>query len=411
MSSFIYILTDGTNTKIGKTISFDKRMSSYNTHNANVQLVKKYPCSEDEATRVETFIKNLFKEQLVGKGKEWFSVPSDEIDRYVSSLLFKPATSDIKPANHGVKLTEEAFKLKEEILSGLSGSGRNENDIDRARDLRNAYLSYIDANNDVSAKAVKKEYEDVSNKISKAYYDSITSKKEQLATLFATKFQLGIPEHKLPVDDIQIKDGMGVDLNHCDMESSLVSKSVKNNRVEMPFDDHCYRFFHLYKLPTGYYVAFCSAVVSMPYIQELKEDNQEKIFEASREVGWHSTIHNDWSWHSPDKTGLVLYQPKTSISQKVELFDKSFRRWVIENQVVLQQEKFGNKEWLKKVIEDISYDNGFPLDVSSFEELCDKYLYVFWYISAVDDEELGIDWQVRAFRFLFDKWQGKPIEN
>lgn len=57
------------------------------------------------------------------------------------------------------------------------------------------------------------------------------------------------------------------------MESSLVFKSVKNNRVEMPFSDHCYRFFHLYKLPTGYYVAFCSAIVSMPYIEELKEEN------------------------------------------------------------------------------------------------------------------------------------------
>lgn len=411
MSSFIYILTDGTNTKIGKTISFDKRMSSYNTHNANVQLVKKYPCSEDEATRVETFIKNLFKNQLVGKGKEWFSVSSGEIDRYVSSLLFKPTISDIKPANHGVKLTEEAFKLKEEILSGFSGSARNEKDIDKARDLRSAYYSYLDANNDTYAKEAKKQYEDVSNKISKAYYDSITCKKEQLATLFATKFQLGIPEHKLPVDEIQIKDGMGVDLKHCDMESTLVFKSVKNTRVEMPFSDHCYRFFHLYKLPTGYYVAFCSAIVSMPYIEELKEENKEEIFDAAKQVGWYSTIHNDWSWHSPDKTGLVLYQPKTSISHKVELFEKSFRRWVIENQVVLQQEKFGDKEWLKKVIEDIAYDNGFPLDVGSFEELSDKYLYVFWYISAVDDEELGVDWQVRAFRFLFEKWQEKLTEN
>lgn len=354
MSSHIYILTDGTNTKIGKTTSFDKRMASYNTHNANVQFVKKYPCSEEEATRIETLIKAIFKDKLVGKGREWFAVTSSEVDRYVSTLLFKPATNNSKPSNHGVNLTQEAIQLKEEILSALTDGV------------------------------------------------SVADKKENLASLFANKFQLGIPEHKLPLDDIQIKDGMNVDLNHCDIRSDLVTKSVMSNQIQMPFDRHYYRFFHLYKLPTSYYVAFCSAKVSMPYIEVLNDDNQEKIFETANAVGWQSTVHNDWSWYYPNKTGLILYQPKTPISEKINLFEKSFRRWVIENQVILQQEKFGNKVWMKKVIEDISYDNTFPFDVNSFEELCAKYLGVFWYITPEEDD--GIDWQKRAYKLLFEKW-------
>lgn len=354
MSSYIYILTDGTNTKIGKTISFDKRMASYNTHNANAQLVKKYPCSEEDATRIEALIKNIFKDKLAGKGKEWFSVPPSDIDRYVSTLLFKPTTSDIKPSNHGVKLTQEAFRLKDEILSALA---------DRV---------------------------------------SVAKKKEQLATLFANMFHLGIPEHKLPIEAIQIKDGINADLNHCDLRSNLVRNSVINNHIQMPFDVDNYRFFHLYKLPTGYYIAFCSAMVSMPYIEMLSDENQEKIFEAASTVGWQSTIHNDWSWQDPNKTGLILYQPKTPISEKVDSFEKSFRRWVIENQVILQQEKFVNKERLKKVIEHIAYDNTFPFEVKSFEELCSKYLGVFFDITPNEDD--GGVLQKRAYNFLFEKW-------
>lgn len=401
MSSHIYILTDGTNTKIGKTISFDKRMASYNTHNANVQLVKKYPCSEEEATRIETLIKNIFKDNLVGKGKEWFSVPSGDIDRYVSTLLFKATTSDIKPSNHGVNLTQVALQLKDEILSALADGRKHDNDIRRSAALRSAYYTYMDENDSLRAEAAKKEYEEISKKL-KAYDVSVANKKEQLATLFANKFQLGIPEHKLPIDDIQIKDGINADLNHCDLSSDLATKSVINNHIQMPFDYHNYRFFHLYKLPTGYYIAFCSAMVSMPYIEALSDENQEKIFEAASTAGWQSTIHNDWSWHYPNKTGLILYQPKTPISEKINLFETSFRKWVIENQVILQQEKFGNKKWLKKVIEDISYDNTFPFDVNTFEELCAKYLEVFWYITP--DEVDGAAWQNRAYKLLFEKW-------
>ena len=401
MSSCIYILTDGTNTKIGKTISFDKRMASYNTHNPNVQLVKKYPCSEEDATRIEALIKSLFKEKLVGKGKEWFSVPSSDIDRYVSTLLFKPTVSDIKPSNHGVKLTQEAFRLKDEILSVLADGRKYDKDRQRASDLRNAYYAYSDENDSLRAEATKKEYEEISKKL-KAYDVSVANKKELLATLFANMFHLGIPEHKLPIDFIQIKDGINADLNHCDLRSGLVRNSVINNHIQMPFDDHNYRFFHLYKLPTNYYIAFCSAMVSMPYIEVLSDENQEKISEAASTAGWQSTIHNEWSWHYPNKTSLILYQPKTPISEKVDSFKNSFRKWVIENKVILQQEKFNNKKLLKKVIEDISHDNTFPFDVNSFEELCSKYLRVFWDITPNEDD--GGVWQKRAYILLFEKW-------
>jgi len=126
MTSHIYILTDGVNTKIGITTDLVKRMASYNTHNATIQLVKKYPCAEDEAKRVETAIKNIFKNQLTGKSKEWFSVGADVVDRFVSNLLEKPLTSNVLPSLHGAKLTDEAWELKEEISKPVVARGKTD---------------------------------------------------------------------------------------------------------------------------------------------------------------------------------------------------------------------------------------------------------------------------------------------
>lgn len=66
MSGHIYILTDGINTKIGITISLDKRMSSYNTHNPNFYTYKVYDCDIEEAKKVEAVIKTYFKDRIKG---------------------------------------------------------------------------------------------------------------------------------------------------------------------------------------------------------------------------------------------------------------------------------------------------------------------------------------------------------
>ena len=58
MAAYIYILTDGANTKIGTTISLDKRLSAYNTHNPNFYNYKTYECPTiEEARKIESVIK------------------------------------------------------------------------------------------------------------------------------------------------------------------------------------------------------------------------------------------------------------------------------------------------------------------------------------------------------------------
>lgn len=368
MDGYIYILTDGTNTKIGITMNFDKRMSSYKTHNANAQLVKSYPCDFDEAKRIETTIKHVFKDSLTGKSKEWFTVSHEVVDRYVSALLEKPLTTANLPSMHGVRLTDKAYELKEEIVRLVEHNDREER---------------------IKAHA----------------------KQNELAELFATYFGLGLPEHKLPIEAVVVKDNAGVDTRCCTPpdQSRAVVEAVRSNRIKLPCDDHVWRYFHLVKLGSGHFVAICTARVSMPYLNSVKDDENQEIVDLANEFGWYCTFHNDWSWHYPDQTALILYQPKTQVAHLMSLWGNSFRRWVIERQELLKLERFDDKEELEKVIEDIVHDNTFPLDVESYTELSDNYLVRYWGVVQVagyliDDDE-SAPWHKPAYEFLFGKWR------
>jgi hypothetical protein len=353
MSGHIYVLTDGTNTKIGITTDFDKRMSSYRTHNPNFQCVKSYPCDISQAKRVESAIKHSFKDKLSGPSKEWFSVSADVIVQFVSALLEKPVSSSIRPSMHGVKLTDRAHDVQQKILK-LVNEGKK----------------------------------------------SLASK-EEFAELFATAFDLGIPAHKLP-DNVLKREAMGVDMAHSahPAKSRRVTQNIAGTQVTMPNDDHVWPFYHLLKLATGHYIAICTARASMPYLERIDTpDKQLEMVDRASEVGWYCTIHNDWSWHSPDKTGLVLYEPKTPVVAKLRQFDGSFRLWVIERQELLKFSAFPDQETLAKALEDIAHDNTFPLGVQSYQEFCESYLEPVWTITG--DEFFAKD----AYEFLFAKWK------
>lgn len=359
----IYILTDGSNTKIGITTSFDTRMASYKTHNATASLYKQYQCPIDEAKRIESTIKSVFKANITGQGKEWFAVPAETIDRYVSNLLEKPNQPAITPSMHGVRLTEKADCLLDEITKLL-----NHPNIEERRKAE--------------------------------------AKKEEMAETFATAFGLGIPRHKLPdSSQIVIRQGLAVDMAYCadPYESDRVRNGVKKGLVSIPYDDHGYPSYHLVRLDTGHYVAICTAYLSMPYLPAI--DKPEKVREmvnAANEIGWFCTMHQQWSWHSPQNTGLVLYQPKTPAVNIVNAWNGSFRKWVIERQELLKLEPYAEPGDLEKRIEDIAWDKTFPMDVQSFEELCERYLDVYWHIRPGLEDN---GWMEEPFRLLFEKWQ------
>ncbi len=358
----IYIITDGANTKIGITTDFDKRMASYKTHNATAQIFKQYQCPIEEAKRIESTIKSVFKDKLAG-GKEWFSVPAETIDRYVANLLEKPNQPVLTPGMHGVRLTNTALELLELIESQLSSP-------------------------------LKEERKKAPNT------------KELMTEHFATAFGLGIPEHKLPDEHLVVlKEWPGVDLQHCAPreESARVRKGVCDIQdINFPYDKHVRRFYHLVRLDTGHFVALCTACVSMPYLENIEAPERvREIVDVANEYGWYCTVHHEWSWIEPNETGLFLFQPKTPVQTRLNAWNGSFRKWVTERQELLKLERSSDSVQLAYRIEDVVKCKTFPMDVQSYDELCERYLGP--YKNIWPGMEDGEAWE-EPFRLLFEKW-------
>ncbi len=362
MTAHIYIIKDGDKTKIGKSTNLERRLPAYKTHNPNHEVFKTYPCPEEQAHRIELFIKQTFKDKLAGQGKEWFSVPAEEIDNLVCTLLETlPGVSDAMPSLHGVKLTVEADELLGKIHEAVVKGEKSQ------------------------------------------------TLKDCFAELFGKAFGLGIPRHKLP-DNLLAREYLFVDLNHSSVpqESELVKKAV-TSVPSLPHDDHCWHFFHVLKLSSGHGLAVCTAKVSMPYLEELRGDAEKQVFNHAKELGLWATFHHDWSWWYPTKTGLILYQRKTPVSQVMTRWDKSFRKWVMERREVLRFEDWHDADALLRTIEDVCDDKHFPLEFKSYEELQENYLGPFWYFlsdAQMADHEREDD-RALAMKFLVGRWQDR----
>lgn len=362
----LYIIADGGNTKIGISSNLERRLPAYKTHNPNYgEPYKTYPCSEADARRVESAIKAIFKDKLTGGGKERFAVDAEEINRYVCTLLDKTTGTDCPPALHGVRVTDEATELL--------------NEIDKAADTRDPKLFSL---------------------------------KQRFAEVFAKAFSLGIPQHRLP-EDLLFRETFYVDLNHAaGPESSLVREAVTRTPSE-PYSDHVWGFYHLLKLSSGDSIAVCTAKVSMPYLARLSPDAEKEVFAYAKELGLHATFHPEWSWHYPNKTGLILYQPKTPFAQKIRQWDQSYRKWVIERQGALRFEDYPDTQALTYAIEDICDDRTLPLDAHNYDELHQRYLGPYFGFCAVgqdaygDDEEGSSDSRRDAHVFLINKWRAE----
>lgn len=138
----------------------------------------------------------------------------------------------------------------------------------------------------------------------------------------------------------------------------------------------------------------------MPYLEAIsKKESKQEMVDAANDLGWYCTFHNDWSWHYPDKTGLALYQPQTPVSTTIQLWEKSFRKWVIERKEILKYEEFSDTDTneLTYLLRDIAHDSSFPLDINSFEDFYNKYFSQFFGEYP--------HWQKNAFIYLINKWK------
>ncbi len=359
MSGHIYILTDGVNTKIGITTSLEKRLASYSTHNPSFYTFKVYETAEiDEAKRIEAVVKLYFREKLTGSGKEWFAVTPEQVDRIVAVFLEPTSEEVITPAMHGLRPPSELGERLQKVVDALKNrKGYNSNESYRA--------------------------------------------KEHVADLFSSSFKLGIPEHRIP-EGVVKQETLAPDLNNSDNGDERLRKAVRTNLFQIPYDDHTFNFFHLVKLASGSYVAMGTAKVSMPYLKAV-EGKRAEIRAAANAFGWYAFDYDEWSWHAPNETGLILFTQKTPVQSRKSHWQNSFRRWVIERSKLLTQASSSAAEFdvMVKTVGDICDDSTFPLHVKSARQLYDEYLYPFFGITWNDEP---LHFMQAAYERLFERW-------
>ena len=400
MTSHIYIITDGRNTKIGITTDLDKRVASYKTHNPNFRLFRTFEADPKDAKRIEKVIIGAFKDDAVGEGKEWFAVGPETVERYVSVLMFKSAEAEVLPSMHDIPLTSKACVLQEAICKDIEDVGCKgvADDARRLWGLRQEFGERFGPNSgktdSPAAHKIKTEIDALSAKLEELDREA-RSKKERLSELFADRIGLGMPSPKISEGTIRV-GGMSVNWEHCDPDSEIVRSAVRGS-FRMPLDDHAEQFFHMSRLASGHWAALGTARVSMPYLPKLaSREAWEKISAAAESMGWRCSIHDEWSWHSPGETGLVLYQRKTPVRAYLDQWEGSFRKWAVERSKALIMDAKGDKAFAK-VLEDLAYDSTFPLTVRSWDELLETYFDRYWKFEMSDELK-------DAYRSLLEKW-------
>lgn len=401
MASHIYIIQDGRNSKIGITTDLKKRIDSYKTHNPNFLLFRAFETDAANAKRIERAIITAFKDEAVGEGKEWFAVAPETVERCV--LAFMPSDTEAHPPSaHEIPLTGEAWRTLTELRAALDAAGSKvgNDEAHQLWKLRTDWNERFGGDpakaGTVGAKKARAEIDELDARVS-VRSNAIRAGKNRLAELFSDAARLGLPSHRVPEGAVRT-GGLGVDWRHCDPASESVRKIVREG-LRLPLDDHTERHFHLSRLASGSWAAICTARVSQPWLQQLEHSEAWDLMSSvADDLGWICSTHDDWSWHDPGRTGLILWQPRTPVRTLLEQWDGSFRKWVVERRKALLMEAKGHKDFAK-VIDDLCGDETFPLAVRDWDELVETYFDRYW--------EFEMPGRFKAaYQVLWMKWAG-----
>ena len=224
--------------------------------------------------------------------------------------------------------------------------------------------------------------------------------RRQCSAEFGQAFSLGYPEPREDDKRCIKKLGAGVDHAACKIGWG---RHVNTGRPIVDFrrNDHAVFYFERLPLTNGNYVEYCTAMVSMPYIDspesESKSDRARAVTDA---IGWTYVEHKEWSWHMSGSTTLVIFQRSTPHDEMLRLWKTSFKRWLVENRARLTKGASADR---RLVVLDAIDCRHFPLDVQSYDDCRERYLKEY-VPHLYEDED---DTRAKAFRFLFEKWQAE----
>lgn len=350
----LYILTDGTQTKIGITADMNKRMQTYHTHNPRFHLYAKRQCDEDTAKNVEMAVRTFFRNRRSSVSREWFDVPAAHVAAITDSLFYKSVDVCSDRLKHFIPLTERASNL----FDFEHGSNRWTYD---------EYRTFFgEMGESLGIGTRREDIPDNCIHISKFLPDIDHAPRETVwwseAPLFSD------PVRQVIKDNIFDFDGFD---------------SVKRK----------YTFYALVPLSTGYSVAIPTAMSVNIWKAALRLSESERK-EWLRVRGLESFRHDNWNHYCGDECAVFIIRRKTPIEITVSQFNNSLRKWVIENSKSLSHLAD------EKVIEDICFDSAFPLNVTSADALVDRYFAPLNYVGYCEDRE-----SVRKiYTPLFNAW-------
>lgn len=217
------------------------------------------------------------------------------------------------------------------------------------------------------------------------------------AEIFAKAFMLGYVASETPAPTKVVKSFTpGVEHQHAIHSwGSIVDD--RNPMLEFDGTDHRLWFYEQLPLSKGKYVEYCSGMVSMPYWKaHFSTEEQLKGIRTAQLAGWDCIELPQWSWYAAGETSLFLYKRRVSRAVMLARWETSFQKWLYENRARLRS---NSSDARRKVYDDVTDCQHFPLTVTTWEELRDVYLEQFIGLGY------GTNPLLHALGRLFEKWR------
>ncbi|WP_396190352.1 GIY-YIG nuclease family protein [Flavobacterium sp.] len=349
---YLYILTDGENTKIGITGDLVRRLRSYTTHaSKHISLHSKYHFDDYIARKLESSVKQRFHSKLYGQGKEWFALSPTLIDQFVKKLMKDNGYYELGPVR--------CFNFNQKLPI------------------------------------------DLKDKIDSAGEKNLEPKiKKEIIDTFSSLFQLGIPQYQVEKDIKCLSEedfSYAIDLDTIRLNSLEKRKRdreiIKSNYIQQNTNDYIYRFYSKMPLSNGTYYAFCSSIIlfsehPLDYDKGVEFANDYDLFFIN------NLNLSSWNWY--DKSKHMYLFIKKNLPDQTD-WDLSFRKWFIENTDILFQlcdlqaaDYYSYQNFSTDVLKDIH----FPLTIRNAS---DFFKYTAYYHSTQSDYN-------RIACVIFDYW-------
>lgn len=217
----------------------------------------------------------------------------------------------------------------------------------------------------------------------------------EAARVTAEALGLGIPSvPNFPLSSN--RDGSeGADYSSCLPGWGRMVSNDRKGFLNPLFGESAWRFERELPVSGGRKKVYTDAVLALVHDRGEWRATQTSDVEHQAAVrGWKYTLLDGWFGDAKP----MLLRRATSHSRVLELWNNSFVRWVCENEHRLKS--FSNKDAWHLAVEDVIECPHFPLDITGFDDLIERYLSEVPY-PTLNFPDHG---QIESLNVLISRW-------